>query len=178
MTDQLRPNSGALRAIVLVDVLHHVPDCRSFLAEAARCVRPGGVIVAIEPWVTRWSRFVYGRLHHEPFDPERQDWTFPSSGPLSGANGALPWILLARDRERFEAEFPEWRIRAIRPTMPFSYLLSGGISFRASAPGSLYPAVRAAERLAAPWMDQLAMFAQLILGRSDAPASGRAGSMG
>jgi SAM-dependent methyltransferase len=158
--------AGALRAVVLVDVLHHVPDCRMFFAEAARCVRPGGVVAAIEPWVTAWSRVVYGRLHHEPFDPERAQWAFPTSGPLSGANGALPWIVLARDRARFEAEFPQWRIREIRPIMPVAYLLSGGVSLRALAPGWAYPLVRGAERIAGPWNDHLAMFARLVLERS------------
>ena len=155
----------ALRAIVLVDVLHHVPDCRSFFAEAARCVRSGGVVVAIEPWVTAWSRFVYRRFHHEPFDPERPDWSFPASGPLSGANGALPWIVLQRDRARFEAEFPQWRIREIRPMMPVSYLLSGGVSLRAIAPGWLYPLVRTGELLVERWINQVGMFARLVLER-------------
>src|SRR5262249_41001219 len=59
--------AGSLRAVVLVDVLHHVPDVRRFFAEAGRCVRPGGAIVAIEPWVSAWSRFVYARFHDEPF---------------------------------------------------------------------------------------------------------------
>jgi SAM-dependent methyltransferase len=162
--------SGALRAIVMVDVLHHVPDCGRFFAEAARCVRPGGAIVAIEPWVTPWSRVVYGRLHHEPFDPDRAEWTFPSSGPLSGANGALPWIVLVRDRERFEAEHRVWRIAHIRPMMPFAYLFSGGVSLRSLAPGWSYPAVRGLERLTTPWMNRLGMFALIVLERRDTVA--------
>ena len=39
----------------------------------------------IEPWVSAWARFVWGRLHHEPFAPEASSWRIPSSGPLSGA---------------------------------------------------------------------------------------------
>jgi len=45
-------SDGSLRAIVMTDVLHHIPNVESFFAEAARCVRPGGVIVMIEPWLT------------------------------------------------------------------------------------------------------------------------------
>ena len=81
--------AGALRAIVMINVLHHLPQPRRFFAEAARCVHPGGAIVMIEPWVTRWSRFVYTRLHHEPFCPEALEWESQTRGPLSGANGAL-----------------------------------------------------------------------------------------
>jgi len=74
---------GSLRAIVMTDVLHHIPDVRKFLIEAACAVREGGVLVMVEPWVTPWSRFVYGRFHHEPFRPDAEDWTFAGSGPLS-----------------------------------------------------------------------------------------------
>src|SRR4051812_34430393 len=82
---------NSLRAIVMTDVLHHIPDVRTFFTDAARCVRPGGVITMSEPWVTPFSRLIYTRLHHEPFRPDAPDWSFPSTGPLSGANGALPW---------------------------------------------------------------------------------------
>lgn len=162
---------GSLRALVLVDVLHHLPDVRLFFTEAARCVRPGGAILAIEPWVSWWSRWVYGHFHHEPFDPTRSEWAFPSTGPLSGANGALPWIVFERDRARFEADFPEWSIRRIRPMMPISYLLSGGVSMRSLAPGWLFPAVRLGEEILEPWISSLAMFAAVTLERSAAPPS-------
>src|SRR5437867_7556035 len=74
----------SLRAIVMTNVLHHLPEPRRFFAEAASCVMPGGVIVMVEPWMTRWSRWVYTRLHHEPCEPTAPVWEFRSSGPLSG----------------------------------------------------------------------------------------------
>src|SRR5262245_18969187 len=49
--------AGALRAIVMTNVLHHLPEPRRFITEALRCVRPGGAIVMVEPWVTTWSTF-------------------------------------------------------------------------------------------------------------------------
>src|SRR5262245_49503778 len=97
-----------LKAIVMTNVLHHLPRPRQFLMDAARCVRAGGVIIMVEPWVTAWSRLIYTHLHHEPFHPEASTWEFSSTGPLSGANGALPWILFERDREIFEREFRCW----------------------------------------------------------------------
>jgi SAM-dependent methyltransferase len=157
---------SALRAIVMTDVLHHLPDCRRFFHEAARCVRPGGRIVMVEPWVTRWSRLIYGRLHHEPFQPESASWEFPSAGPLSGANGALPWILFARDRAVFERDFPEWTVLSIRPAMPFRYLLSGGVSMRSLAPAWTFGLVRGLEALLTPLNAYLAMFAVIVLERA------------
>lgn len=163
--------TASLRAIAMVDVFHHLPDCGLFLREAARCTRPGGALVAIEPWVSWWSRFVYGRLHHEPFLPETTEWKFPASGPLSGANGALPWIVFERDRLVFEAAYPQWRIEQVRPIMPFRYLLSGGVGSRASAPAWTYRLAIALERLAELATGNVAMFAHVVLTRSAVPSA-------
>jgi len=153
----------SLRGIVMTDVLHHLARPRQFFTEASRCVRPGGRVVMIEPWVTPWSRLVYSKLHHEPFRPEAQEWSFPSRGPLSGANGALPWIIFERDRTRFEREFPLWQIYAVKPFMPFRYLLSGGVSLRGLVPGWSFALWRKLENLLRPWMKSLAMFALIVL---------------
>ncbi len=117
----------------------------------------------IEPWVTKWSTQVFQRLHHEPFQPHAETWEFPSSGPLSGANGALPWIMFERDRSVFEQEFPEWRIRTIRPIMPFRYLVSGGVSLRQLMPAWSFNLWLGLERALSPWMHRLAMFANIVL---------------
>jgi SAM-dependent methyltransferase len=154
---------GSLRGIAMTNVLHHLPEPRRFLIEAARCVRPGGAIVMIEPWVSWWSTFVYTRLHHEPFDPQAATWEFRKIGPLSGANGALPWVMFERDRARFEREFPQWTIDRVRPTMPFRYLLSGGVSMRSLTPAFTGPFWRAVERRLQPWMRNWAMFAEIRL---------------
>jgi SAM-dependent methyltransferase len=164
----------SLRAIVMTDVLHHIPDVRHFLAQAGDAVREGGAIVMVEPWVSAWSRVVYTHLHHEPFLPAAERWDFAASGPLSGANGALPWIVFQRDRHIFEREFQEWRIEEIRPGMPFRYLLSGGVSLRSLMPGWMFGACRSAERAMEPWMDHLAMFATVTLRRTSATALHRA----
>src|SRR5260370_17262970 len=97
---------------------------RRFFREATRCLRVGGRILLIEPWVSTWSRIIYTHLHHEPFQPDSPDWTIPLSGPLSGANGAMPWIIFERDREQFEARFPHLKVQLLKPFMPFPSLLS------------------------------------------------------
>jgi SAM-dependent methyltransferase len=154
---------STLRAIVFTDVLHHMPDVRRFFAEAARCLRAGGKILMVEPWVSGWSRLVYARLHHEPFQPEAPEWTFPSTGPLSGANGALPWIVFARDRSKFEAEFPQFAIESIRPFMPLRYLVSGGVGMRSLMPGFMHPFWAWCENSLNGWMPRVAMFACVTL---------------
>jgi len=156
-----------LRGIVMTNVLHHLPEVRHFFSEASRCVRAEGVVVMIEPWATSWSRLVYEQLHHEPFFSNAATWEFPAKGPLSGANGALAWLIFQRDRRKFEQEFPEWQILSIRPFMPFRYFVSGGVSLRSLMPGWTFNFWRTLEYLLSPWMKYLAMFVQIVLRRAD-----------
>jgi SAM-dependent methyltransferase len=164
---QLPISDRALRGIAMINVLHHLCQPRHFLAEAVRCLQPGGVVVMIEPWVTPWSRLVYKRLHHEPFQPKASTWESPHKGPLSGANTALPWIIFERDRTQFEREFPELQIRFVEPCMPFKYLVSGGVSSRSLMPGWAFGLWRRIEGCLLPWMKTWAMFALIALVRAD-----------
>ena len=131
--NELPFGSGELRGIVMTNVFHHLPDVARFLSEAQRCLRRGGRIVMIEPWNTRWSRFLHKYFHHEPMDLSA-DWTLPESGPLSRANAALPWIVLERDRRRFRDDWRNLRVAEVTPFMPFRYVLAGGISMRSLQP--------------------------------------------
>lgn len=161
--------NSTLRAIVMTNVFHHLPDPARFLAEAARCIQPGGVIAMVEPWVTPWSQFVYRHFHHEFFEPCSPNWGFPPSGPLTGANGALPWIVFHRDRNRLVEQFPMWHLQTIVPMMPFSYLLSGGFSLPQVVPGCLYKAFRKLERALEALHGNFAMFALIVVKRAPAP---------
>jgi SAM-dependent methyltransferase len=149
---------GSLRAIVMTDVFHHIPDVDSFLQEACRCLRARGRIVMIEPWVSFWSRPIWS-FHPEPFLPDASSWQIPEKGPLSGANIALPWIVFVRDRLRFATVLPEFQVEEVIPFMPFSFLISGGLSQRSLLPAASYGALKKIECLLAPWMDQIGMFA-------------------
>ncbi len=137
---------NSLNAIIMTDVFHHIPDVEQFLSEATRCIKQGGKLTMIEPWCTPWSQWIYKKLHSEPFDPE-STWIIQNIGPLSGANGALPWIVFERDKLIFNQKFPEWHIIKIEPLMPFSYLLSGGVSMRTFIPGGMYDFIRIFEEL-------------------------------
>jgi len=154
---------ASLGAIVMMDVFHHIPRVKSFLCEAARCVIPGGAVVMIEPWNTRWSRLIYSYLHHEPFEPEVKNWDLPPGGPLSQANSALPWIVFERDRKMFDLEFSEWEIKNIVLHTPFCYILSGGVAFRSLTPACFYNLCRRVENFLEPQMNCWAMFATITL---------------
>lgn len=161
---QLPFADNSLRAITMLNVLHHIPDPAIFFQEALRSVKKGGCMVMIEPWVSPWSRFVYAKLHHEPFDPAAASWVLPTSGPLSGGNDASPWIIFVRDLPRFVQDYSAWQVKSIVPGVPFSYLLSGGISLRSLAPGWMFAPIDHLEsHLPAALVEKTAMFATIVL---------------
>jgi len=165
-TKRLPFEDGSLQAITMVDVLHHLPDCNGFFAEANRSLQAGGVICMIEPWPTFFSKFVYRFLHHEGFEDMVNEWSFSSSGPLSGANPALPWIIFQRDRSEFRKKYPELNLGELRLLMPFVYLFSGGVSMRQLTPGSLYKLFRGIE---SPFTKIASMFAFIVITKSNKP---------
>lgn len=158
---------ATLQGILATNVFHHMSRPKQFLHEAARCLIPNGVIAMIEPWVSSWSRQIYGHLHDESFDPSVQEWEFPVGGPLSAANGALSWIVFQRDRDRFEALFPQLKIKSISPIMPFRYLLSGGVTMRSFMPGWSFSFWTRVETLFHGQMNDLAMFACIVIERTE-----------
>ena len=102
------------------------------------------------------------------------EWEFASSGPLSGANGALPWMVFVRDRAEFEREFPELEVARIEPFLAFRYLVSGGVSMRSLMPGFTHGVWAAHCRLAAgdwcvttspAWTGSLAVTSGRTVGR-------------
>ncbi|MBN1130117.1 MAG: methyltransferase domain-containing protein [Chitinispirillaceae bacterium] len=151
--------TGTSRAIVLVNVLHHLHKPVHFFAETERCLQKGGAVLLIEPWVTHWSRFIFTFLHHEPFDSRDTKWEHRRAGPLSGVNSALPWIIFQRDRERFETLFRTLRIERIDPFMPFMYLFSGGLTPFTFAPSRAFGPLESLERRFSGVMKSWAMFA-------------------
>lgn len=153
----------SIDAYTLLDVFHHLPDVNEFLREASRTLRIGGRIIMIEPWLSSWSRFVYSTLNYEPIHPEMKDWKFESSGPLSGSNLALPWIVFFRDKEIFQNKYPQFRIIRIQPMMPFRFLLSGGLSTWINPPAFLYPMVKRFEAIFGKALDKWGMFALIVL---------------
>jgi SAM-dependent methyltransferase len=155
--------TGSIATIVMLDVLHHIPDCSSFFAEASRVLMDGGKLMMIEPANTLWGRFIYRNFHHEPFEPEQKNWELEGDSPMETANGALPWIIFQRDRDRFLDEFPDLRIESIRYKHPLLYLLSGGLTLRQLLPAFTLPLILALEKLTTPLMPFLGMFMEITL---------------
>lgn len=156
--------ANSLRAIVMINVLHHIHDVDIFFQEGNRCIKNKGVMIMIEPWVSAWSKVVYSNFHHEPFEPEAQSWKLPLGGPLSGGNDALPWIIFNRDFKKFKHEHSYWIIKSVTPGRPLNYLLSGGVSLRNLVPGWMYTPLACIEKyIPNALMRKTAMFSMIIL---------------
>ncbi|WP_446011710.1 class I SAM-dependent methyltransferase [Candidatus Electrothrix sp.] len=157
----------SLDAIVMVDVFHHINDVDKFLQESIRCLTENGRIIMVEPWISGWSAVIYNKLHHEPCLSKSKQWSFPDTGPLSGANLALPWIVFKRDRDLFLNKYNKLRINTINLDWPFVYLLSGGVSMKTLVPDWTYPFFRKTELLLKPVIKYIAMFATIVLEKND-----------
>jgi SAM-dependent methyltransferase len=146
-----------ISAVFMIDTFHHIPDSKQFLNEINRVLKKNGMLVMIEPANSLWGRFIYQNFHHEPFDVNG-DWKIPASGPLSGANGALPWIVFKRDIHKFETSLPELKLIEFRHHTPFRYLVSGGVSFKQLAPDFMYPFFKLIDKFLAAVSSQFSMF--------------------
>lgn len=148
---------GSVAGMFMIDTMHHIPDSEKFLQEASRVLKKGGKIIMIEPANSLWGRFIYKNFHHEPFYPNG-DWTIPFSGPLSGANGALPWIVFIRDRDRFKSKFPQFTIESTEYINPLTYLFSGGVSRSQLLPDKSYHTVKFFDKWLPRISPQISMF--------------------
>lgn len=154
---------NSVSAFLMLNTLHHIKDPEKAFKEMERCLKPGGKIVMIEPYNSFWSRFIYQHFHHETFDPEMSGWKITESGPLSGANGALPWIIFERDLQIFNSKFPNLKVTTLKPHTPFRYLLSGGLSVFQLLPDFTYKPVTFLEKKLSGLNRKLGMFVTVEL---------------
>ena len=131
----------SLDVITLTNVLHHLKSPIAFLNRAANKLKPGGKVIATEPFFSLLSTLIFRYLHHEPVDlriaePELKNL----HGPLASANIALPWLIFFRRRDwvqRLNENYDVNRL-SVRPFSAISYMMTGGISRKLPIPGLLY----------------------------------------
>jgi hypothetical protein len=156
---------GTLQAIFMTHTLHHIPDVSRFLREADRVLKPGGFVAMVEVAHTRFARLFFDRFHPEPYDDSAPDWTFSQADSMMDSNQALSWMVFERDRSRFAAEFPRFRVERKKWLPWVTYLLGGGVTMRNLVPRFLTPGLIGLENLAVPLRPWLSLHWLLILRR-------------
>ena len=136
-------------AIVMLDVLHHLPHPLDFMTEATRVLRPGGVIVMIEPWITPASYLMYRYFHQEDciLKIDLQS-PFQSNGKNAfDGNTTIPYNLV-----RHFTQMPAGPLRLVRvdPFLGLPYLATLGFKLNRPIPQLVIRASRAFEKLLGP----------------------------
>ena len=137
----VRIQDNSLDVITLTNVLHHLKSPIEFLNAAAAKLKPGGKVIATEPYFSVLSSFIFKYLHHEPVGfriskPELDE----VEGPLASANIALPWLIFYQRRDWLERLNENYNVGSllVRPFSALSYMMTGGISRKLPIPGLLY----------------------------------------
>src|SRR6266478_19636 len=134
----------SLDVITLTNVLHHLKRPIAFLNSAAGKLKPGGKVIATEPFFSVVSTAIFKYLHHEPVDLRISEAELGEvQGPLASANIALPWLIFFRRRDWLQRLNENFDIaaRSIRPFGALSYMATGGISHKLPVPRFLYRAL-------------------------------------
>lgn len=156
----------AFQNIVMVDVLHHIQFPVHFFREAARVLKPGGRIVALEPAITPLSWLFYKTLHDEPVDMKQDPYVEgtpdPEKDPFD-ANQAIPTLLFCKDPATFKRKFPEFRIVGTRFKSLFAYPLSGGFKSWSLIPNKAVPSVLSIEERLLPVIGKWMAFRLLVV---------------
>jgi SAM-dependent methyltransferase len=140
--------SGSVGALVMVDVLHHLPKPLEFLAEAGRILQPGGRLAMIEPWITAPSYLLYRYFHHEDCSLKVDvRCPFGEMGKKAfDGNAAIPFKLL----NQFKSGAPALRLIQANPFLGLSYLATLGFRRARPMPRALIGMAKVCERLFSP----------------------------
>jgi len=163
--DALPFGDGAVGAIVLLDVLHHLTHPRRFFAEAARVLAPGGRIVMCEPYIGPLSYPIYKLFHIEALDLTVDPL---APGGAEGrdpfdSNQAIPSLLFGRHAARFAADFPQLKVASVERLSGLSYPASGGFSRRPFLPAPLWGVLHRLESAIPPALFRAIGFRQLAV---------------
>jgi SAM-dependent methyltransferase len=140
--------SGSVGALVMVDVLHHLPKPLEFLAEAGRILHSGGRLAMIEPWITAPSYLLYRYFHHEECSLSvnvRRPFGELGKRALDG-NAAIPFKLL----KQCKPGAPSLRLLQASPFLGLPYLATLGFRSARPIPRAVIGMAKVSERLLSP----------------------------
>jgi SAM-dependent methyltransferase len=166
--------------VIVQNVLHHLARPIMFFPEAARILKPGGLLLVRDVKCSFMTRLMarVTRVEGYAYDVDVFDPTVELSDPanLWEANNAVP-DLLFEDRERFAREVPQFVVVEERFEECLLVLNSGGVTHKTVSVPLPRPALRLVRRvddaLTRRWPDAFAMQRNIVLRRrSGGAASG------
>ncbi|HEY6274525.1 MAG TPA: methyltransferase domain-containing protein [Terriglobales bacterium] len=144
--------SQSVGALVMLDVLHHLPRPLDFIAEAARVLVPAGLMAMIEPWITPFSYLLYRYFHHEdctlgidlrhPFDSARKH--------AFDGNATIPYKLVQHHARDDGGEPGVLRLTRLERFLGLPYLATFGFKRTRPLPWRLIRAASFCERALGP----------------------------
>lgn len=173
--DDLPFPDRSVAALVLFDVLHHLPSPMAFFAEASRTLMPGGIIAICDPYIGPLSYPIYKLFHDEPLDLSAD--VVNQNGDRNkdpfDSNQAISTIMFGRQRAEFERRFPDLEIVSTEKLAGSSYPASGGFSRPPFLLLPMWRALAAVERRLPRIVFDLIGFRMLVVLRKrfDVPAA-------
>jgi SAM-dependent methyltransferase len=155
--------SGSVDAVVGLDFVHHLARPGDFFAESARVLRAGGVVSAVEPWITPFSLPVYGLLHQERCRLRVDPWRPYAEGDRKDAfdgDSALVWALARRPASEWAAL--GFASPCIRYLNAFAYLMCLGFKRGNLLPAAAVGPLLAFDRATGPLARWLGLRAHLV----------------
>ncbi|HUS61400.1 MAG TPA: class I SAM-dependent methyltransferase [Acidimicrobiales bacterium] len=143
-------DDGQFDFVVVQNVLHHLARPIAFFPEAARILKPGGLLLVRDVKCTLATRLLarLTRVEGYAYDVDVFDATVPLSDPanLWEANNAIP-DLLFDDRPRFAREVPQFEIVDEGFEECLLMVNSGGVTHKTVSVPLPLPLLRALRRI-------------------------------
>ena len=140
---------NSISNIILIDVFHHLQFPSLALKEIHRVLIKKGRIIMMEPAMGLIPRFVYKIFHYEPNGFNLKiNWNhipkkIPSSNQYFAAQ-SLPWRAFFLKELKLKSKY---KIKLIKPFCDFTFLLSGGYSYKALYPKFLYSFIKLIDKI-------------------------------
>ena len=143
--------AGSLSHLLLADVFHHLEAPAAFLQEAKRVLAPTGRLIILDPYISWFSRPIYGLCHHEPIawhKPLNHSLSHPRPRPYYAAQGNATRIFFGKTTPDWLAP---WNLLHRRVLPGLTYVLSGGFSGPSLIPPGTMGLLQGMDRLLAKW---------------------------
>jgi len=121
--------NGSFDNVVGVDILHHFARPGLALSECARILKPGGMLLLVEPWAGFVGNIFYKFMHHEECNDIEDIWNFAfdpeTKLPMEG-NSKIPKIIFSEQKKYLSSHLPSLQLEKLEYFGVLSYLLTGG----------------------------------------------------